>query len=260
MVPTELAFLKPWLTALVMPPMLGILLAALGLLLVLRQRRRLGTWLALLGLGSLWLVSCNAFAVWMAHTLLAQVPALDLATAAQTLKQQVQAVVVLGGGVQSRSREYAGAQPNEATAERLHYGVVLARSAGLPLAFSGGAGRAADQRTDTEAQVVQRWLAQTGMGTLRWTEGNSRDTRENAAMTSALLRKDGVTRIALVTHAWHMPRAQRAFEQAGLTVVPAPMGYTEAVHSPGLEWLPSEHGLRNSRQILRELLGSALGQ
>ena len=67
-------------------------------------------------------------------------------------------------------------------------------------------------------------------------------------------------RIALVTHAWHMPRAQRAFANAGLGVTPAPMGFTEPLHSPGLEWLPSVEGLRHSKEILRELLGMAFAK
>jgi uncharacterized SAM-binding protein YcdF (DUF218 family) len=254
----DFAFLKPWFTALAVPPASGMLIIGLGLAFMLRYRSRLGISVALLGLGSLWLVSCNGFAVWMGRTWLPQVPVLALSCASQTLRaQQVQAIVVLGGGAETRNREYGGAQPSSSTVARVHYGVVLARSSGLPLGFSGGLGWAADARSDSEAQAVQRWLAQLGLPALRWAESTSRDTQENALHTAALLRKDGVERIALVTHAWHMPRAQRAFELAGLTVVPAPMGYTEAVYATGLEWLPSDEGLRHSRQILRELLAMA---
>jgi uncharacterized SAM-binding protein YcdF (DUF218 family) len=262
MLPTELAFLKPWLTALAMPPALGLLLIGLGILLLLvRSRRRLGIFTITLGMAFTWLVSCNGFAVWMGRHWLPQVANIVLPTASQTLRQQkVQAIIVLGGGVESRSREYGRAQPNGSTMARIQYGAVLARSTGLPLGFSGGQGRAADKRSEPEAQSVQTWLSQLGLPPLRWAESQSRDTLENAQFTAALLRKDGVQRIALVTHAWHMPRAQRAFERAGLTVLPAPMGYTEPQYSPGLEWLPSEEGLRNSRAILRELLGTALAQ
>jgi uncharacterized SAM-binding protein YcdF (DUF218 family) len=256
--PPELNFLKPWLTVLALPPAGGLLVIALGLWLAQRYRSRLGMSVALLGLGSLWIVSCNVFAVWMGQYLLPSVPHLQLATAGATLKQQqVQGIIVLGGGAETRNREYGKAQPNGPTIARMHYGMVLARSSGLPVGFSGGMGWAADSSADTEASAVQRWMAQVGMAPLRWAESNSRDTSENAVMTAALLRKDGIERIALVTHAWHMPRAQRAFEKAGLFVTPAPMGFTDPVHSTGLEWLPSAEGLRHSRQILRELLGVA---
>jgi uncharacterized SAM-binding protein YcdF (DUF218 family) len=256
--PPELNFLKPWLAVLVLPPAGGLLIIALGLWLMLRYRSRLGISVALLGVVSLWIVSCNVFAVWMGQHLLPAVPHISPASAGTTLKQQqVQAIIVLGGGAETRNREYGKAQPNGSTIARMHYGMVLARSSSLPIGFSGGVGWAADTSSDTEAQAVQRWLAQLGMGPLRWSESNSRDTNENAVMTAAMLRKDGIERIALVTHAWHMPRAQRAFEKAGLLVTPAPMGFTEPVHSAGLEWLPSADGLRHSRQILRELLGTA---
>jgi uncharacterized SAM-binding protein YcdF (DUF218 family) len=259
--PPELDFLKPWLTVLALPPAAGLLIIALGLWLMVRYRSRLGISVALLGVASMWIVSCNVFAVWMGQHLLPAVPHIHLATASTTFKQQqVQAIIVLGGGAETRSREYDKPHPSGATIARMHYGMVLAKSTGLPVGFSGGVGWAADASSDTEAQAVQRWMAQLGMGPLRWSESNSRDTHENAVMTAALLRKDGIERIALVTNAWHMPRAQRAFEKAGLSVTPAPMGYTEPVYSAGLEWLPSADGLRHSRQILRELLGTALGK
>jgi uncharacterized SAM-binding protein YcdF (DUF218 family) len=244
-----------------MPPALGILIAAFGLLvLAMGSRRRMGASVIVLGLAVSWLVSCNGFAVWLGQHGLPQVAALDLPTASQTLRQQkVQAIVVLGGGVESRSREYGVAQPAASTVARMHYGVVLSRSTGLPMGFSGGQGWAADKRTLTEAQTVQAWLGQLGQPPLRWAESQSRDTTQNAQLTAALLRKDGIQRIALVTHAWHMPRAQRAFERAGLTVVAAPMGFTEPVYSPALEWMPSEEGLRNARSVMRELLASAIG-
>ncbi len=246
---------------LAMPPAAGLLVIVLGLWLMQRYRSRLGISVALLGVASLWIISCNVFAVWMGQNLLPTVPHISLATAGATFKQQqVQAIIVLGGGAETRSREYGKPRPSAATIARMHYGMVLAKSTGLPVGFSGGVGWAADATSDTETQAVQRWMAQLGMGPLRWSESNSRDTTENAVMTAALLRKDGIERIALVTHAWHMPRAQRAFEKAGLFVTSAPMGYTEPVHSAGLEWLPSAEGLRHSRQILRELLGTALGK
>jgi uncharacterized SAM-binding protein YcdF (DUF218 family) len=256
--PSELNFLKPWLTALALPPAGGLLIIGLGLWLMLRYRSRLGISVALLGVASLWIVSCNVFAVWMGQHLLPAAPHVSLATAGATFKQQqVQAIIVLGGGAETRNREYGNAQPNGLTIARMHYGMVLARNTSLPVGFSGGVGWAAQAQSDTEAQAVQRWMAQLGMGPLRWSESNSRDTRENAVLTAAMLRKDGIERIALVTHARHMPRAQRDFEKTGLIVTPAPMGFTEPLFFTGLEWLPSADGLRNSRQILHELLGLA---
>jgi uncharacterized SAM-binding protein YcdF (DUF218 family) len=90
--------------------------------------------------------------------------------------------------------------------------------------------------------------------TLRWIDKQSRDTAENAARTHDLLAPAGIHHIALVTHAWHLPRSQALFEQAGFTVLPAPMGFVLPSERPLLEWLPSAHGLTASRQVLREWL------
>lgn len=46
----------------------------------------------------------------------------------------------------------------------------------------------------------------------------SLDTRDNARFAAALLRRRGISHVALVTCSWHLPRAARAFEAAGLEV------------------------------------------
>src|SRR5690606_18964589 len=47
-------------------------------------------------------------------------------------------------------------------------------------------------------------------------ERSSRDTWENARHAAALLGPMGVRKVVLVTCAWHLPRARRLFERAGL--------------------------------------------
>ena len=95
---------------------------------------------------------------------------------------------------------------------------------------------------------------------MRWTESESRDTSGNARLLAPLLRHDGVHHIALVTDAWHMPRAVAAFERAGLRVSPAPMGFVLAGESALLKWMPSARGLLASQQVLREWLALAVGR
>ncbi len=260
-IPIDLSVLKPLATSLVLPPALPILLAVLGLVLMARYRSRLGSAIVLLSLAALWTVSCNGFAVWLNQRFLVQAAVVSPLAMAQTLAaQEVQAVIVLGGGVQLSSPEYGQPQPTPATIARMHYGVVLAKSSGLPLGFSGGVSWAASAQSDNEAAGVQRWLQQLNLPPLRWAESRARDTVENAQFTATMLKKDNIHRIALVTHDWHMPRAQRAFEAAGLSVLPAPMAITQAIYSPLLEWTPSADGLLHSRQVLRELLALAVGR
>lgn len=252
----ESAEWRPILSTLALPPMAPLLLIALGWLVGL-SRRWLGSALVLLGLATLWLLSCNGVAIWLSRGLLPSVQALPPATVASTLKQQdVQAIVVLGGGVSPYAAEYDGPLLSSYTAARVHYGAWLARESGLPLAYAGGLGwaNAGTPGHPTEAQAVQAMLSRADAPQPRWLDASSRDTAENARNMAALLRPAGVQRVALVTHAFHMPRSVRAFEAVGLTVVPAPIGFTERRQRALLEWLPSTAGLEASHQVLREWL------
>ena len=254
----ELGLIKPLLTNVALPPAAPLLLAFAGLMLASR-RKRIGLALAALSLAALWLLACHGTAVWLTRHALPQFQAIN----ADALKtRQVQAIVVLGGGLLSGAPEYAGLpQPTAFTAARLRYGVWLARQSNLPVAFTGGVGWAADgmQRV-SEADVAKQVALQDYGFRLRWLETASRDTWENAQLLAPLLQKDSVQRIALVTDAWHMPRSVTAFELAGFIVTPAPMGYAQPIESPLLQWLPSAQGLLISRQVLRECLGLAVAR
>lgn len=262
--------LKPLLAALALPPTLPLLMVLAGALLAWAgpgsrrqgsmkgvrggRLQRLGLVSVLLGAGGLWLLSCNAVAVWLARTALPHVTVLSPADAAQLKAKGVQAVVVLGGGVLPDAPEYGKAQPSAPTAARLRYGFFLAKASGLPLAFAGGVGwAAAGTEMPSEASTAVHMAKDNGLA-FRWLDADSRDTAENADHIRALLKPAGVEHIALVTHGWHMPRSQKHFEEAGFQVVPAPTGLIRPLERPALEWLPSAHGLTASRQVLREWL------
>lgn len=240
--------LKPTLTALVMPAASAPLLL---LVCFLKGWRRL----ALLAWGLLWLCSCQAVALWLSLHLLPQVTPITLD---DLKREKVQALVILGGGVNSQAPEYGQPTLAPEAMARLLYGLHLSRSAHLPMAYSGGKGWAAPQALETEADVANLSLTRLGAASIKWHENQSRDTRENARLTAALLQPEGVYRIALVTHAWHMPRSVRQFESAGFQVLPAPMGFMNSDLSPWLQWLPSGQGLRDTGVILREWLGLVL--
>jgi uncharacterized SAM-binding protein YcdF (DUF218 family) len=249
--------LKPILTALVLPPAAPVLLSLLGLLLVARKRAT-GLVLAATGLALLWLLSCQAVAVWLAQNTLPQFAPVSTVSLKNSAAQ---AIVVLGGGALPAAPEYGQAQASAATAARLRYGVWLARQSGLPLAFAGGKGwGAASNQTLSEAEVARRMVEQDYGLTLRWLDDQSRDTAESARLLRQQLKQDQVQRIALVTHAWHMPRSVLAFERAGFSVVPAPMAFILPNQNKILQWLPSADGLESSRHVLREWLALRVDQ
>ncbi len=255
-----LLFLKPILTGLVMPAAFGpLLVMALSVWALPRAPKRVGLRLPIclsggVGLG-LWLISCPAVAVWLSVHMLPQFKAVQ----ATDLKQlEVQAIVILGGGADAHTHEYDGPNLSSASMSRLLYGLHLANSTHLPMAFTGGKGWAAQAQQASEAEVADMVLARLRAPALRWQENQSRDTRENAQMTANLLQKDGITHIALVTHAWHMPRSVRNFENAGFKVLPVPMGYIQTHAQPVLQWIPSGDALKDSCAVLREWLGLRL--
>lgn len=253
----SLLALKPILTTLILPATSG-LLALFALLFWGWRRTRVGRLpLALAGVVTLlmWLLSCQAVAIWLSVHLLPHVSPIR----SDDLKHHnVQAIVVLGGGVDNEALEYNGPALSPDAMSRLMYGVHLSRTTNVPMAYSGGIGWAGANGQASEAQVAALALSRIGAPPLRWQEGQSRDTRENALLTAALLKNDGITHMALVTHAWHMPRSVRQFEAAGLHVTPAPMGYMRSDLSPMLQWLPSGKGLRDSGWVIREWLGLLL--
>lgn len=248
--------LKPILTTLVLPACSALLV----LLALSVWAWRCGTRvqsrvpIALTGLTTLllWLLSCQAVAIWLSLNLLPQISPVrpdDLK------RQNVQAIVVLGGGVGNDAVEYNGPALSSDAMARLLYSVYLSRRTQLPMAYTGGIGWAGQTNPTSEAEVAALALTRLGVPALRWQESQSRDTRENALLTAALLKGDDITHIALVTHAWHMPRSVRQFEAAGLQVTPAPMGYIRSDLSPLLQWLPRGKGLRDSSWVIREWLG-----
>ena len=249
--------LKPLATALILPSALLPLLIWAAMAWGWRRApvARAPLALAASAVMLLWLLSCQGMAIWLSQHVLPQVSA----TSPKALQQQgVQALVVLGGGVESNADEYQGPTLPPDSLARLIYGVHLAHSTGLPMAYSGGVGWAGDASQMPEAQVATLTLARLHAPALRWQDSTSRDTHENALRTAELLKAEGITRIALVTHAWHMPRSVRQFEAVGFEVTPAPMGFIRSDQHIVLQWLPSGRGLRDSSWVLREWLGLKL--
>lgn len=242
--------LKPLLSALILPPASPLLLIFAGLLL-LRFSKRWAQASIFSGALLLWVLSCSASAYGLNHLLLRSYP-----TLAPADLQKVQAIVVLGGGVKIYAPEYGQSVMGSAAYQRLVYGRYLKTLHDLPLFFSGGKGWGATAaQSQTEAQVAAYVLKRDFGMTFFLVDDESRDTRENALHSYALLSKQGITRIALVTHDWHMQRSLMQFEAAGFQVLPAPMGYIQPPMRWDTDFLPSAAGLEKTKIVLHEWLG-----
>ena len=239
---------------LLMPP--GLLL----LLLVLawwfrRSRPRLATFCFVLGAGGFWLMSLPVVVQWGA-TALEREPALARGEWA-SLAERADVIVVLGAGRERGDPAWGSDQPTGVALERERYAARLAKASGLPVLTSGGLHYGTPP---TEAKLMSDSLQEDFGVTVRWQEGRSRTTWENAQFTAELLQPLGLKRVVLVTQAWHMPRSVWSFEAAGLSVVPAPVGFlgtTTANAEPLGGWLPTFKSIWRSGQLLNEAVGQA---
>ena len=255
---------KPILAALILPPVPLLLLTLVGARLLL-PRRGLGWLLIFISVVLLWLSSCSGAARGLAQLFL-QPPAAMSFDRVRELRTEVAAkravaIVILGAGVEPFAPEYGVSSLQYPSLERLRYGLWLARETGAPVAFSGGVGWSQPDAA-AEAKVAAKIAAEEFNRPLKWQEEDSRDTRENALRTLALLKPAGIDHIVLVTHGYHMLRALRAFTEAAgpsVKIEAAPMGLARRVESPALEWLPSSRGFSQMRQTLRELIGRLAG-
>jgi len=231
------------LAALLLPPGILILLMAGGLALR-RTRPQLGTVLISGGLTTLYVLSMPL----TAHFLLGRWEPAPVTTTTGSAA----AIIVLGGGKSHDAPEYAGDTVLGATLVRLRYAADLHRRTGLPVLVSGGSPEGSAQ---SEAELMQRTLQQEFSVPVRWAETSSANTLENARLSHQMLAAENIRSVYLVTHAWHMPRAQLAFESAGFKVIPAATAYTTRHRTTVLDFLPDARALRDSALFFHEVIG-----
>lgn len=234
------------LAAILLPPGLLIILMACGLKL-LRACPRLGYSMLATGLLALYGLALPV----TAHFLLSRWESAVTAVAGNAAAAQ--AIVVLGGGKYYRAPEYGGDTVLASTLVRLRYAARLHRQTGLPLLVSGGS---PEGSAESEAEVMRRTLEQEFAVPVKWSEAQSANTLGNARLSYQILANEGLRTIYLVTHAWHMPRAQLVFERAGFRVIPAPTAFTTRYRLTVLDFLPNAQALRDSALFFHEVIGT----
>lgn len=244
--PELIGFLKDWL----LPPGILVLLLLLGVLL---WQRLLGRLLVLLGALALYLLSAPYSLTWLAAGL-EQDPSND---ANAIRAADARAILVFLAGRNSHAPELDGADAlSPLSLQRLHHAVQLHRQTGLPLALSGGA--TGDGEREGLALLAARELEDVYGVRPLIVEATSRNTWGNALESAQLLARADIRRVALVTSAWHMPRARYSAEQAGLTVIPAGTGFAAGRGDGPMklsDWTPSAKALALNRNLLHEYLG-----
>jgi uncharacterized SAM-binding protein YcdF (DUF218 family) len=131
----------------------------------------------------------------------------------------------------------------------------LAKATHLPILLAGGAPDASSSYELAESELSQKILKNEFQVEARWIENRSTTTEENAEFSAKLLKQERVTHIYLVTHFWHMPRAQAVFEKNGFKVTAAPIGFYQRNKFHPLDFYPSSAGIERTRFIWAQSLG-----
>ena len=234
------------LAALVLPPIGPLLVLIVGALAV-RRFPRFGRGLVWIGI-----VGFAGLSTWVVAGFLLQLvdvsPPLKLEDA-----KTAQAIVILGGGVRRDAPEYGGDTLGRLSLDRVRYGARVAKATGLPVLVAGGV---PERGVSAEAVVMRKALEEEYSVQVRWVEDRSRNTRQNAVESAAMLRRDGVRRVVLVAHGFDMRRARAEFEAAGLEVVAAPTFVASSRPFFLGDLVPNVAALQSSYYALYELLAN----
>lgn len=233
---------------LILPPSILILLLVLGMF-VWRKSARTAFIIILGATLCLYLLSLPTVASLLALPL----QRYDALTVVKIKKSSAQAIVVLGGGY-TYAPEYHGYTVAISTLMRLRYAAYLYHKTHLPILVTGGGTTEPDA---FEGPLMAKALQQEFNVPVKWIEGRSVNTEQNAKFSRALLQRANIKTIYLVTTAVHIPRAKWIFEKYGLHVIPAP---TDFVMKPGFEFwfLPKATAFFQSQNCLYEYFGLVL--
>ena len=231
--------------ALLVPPVSLVFVALIGLPIERRHRPigRFLAWFGVLGLLVLALPAVSGLLLTSLERNLPLTPPPD---------QPPQAIVILGGDVQRGGGPTPLVHLGPLSLERVRAGALLHRRTGLPILVTGGTLRTSEPPV---AVLMADSLVHDFQVPAQWVERESRDTWENARMSAAILREQGITSVYVVTQAWHMRRAIVAFADTGITVTAAPTQFDRVPMSDAGDFVPGVGGWRDSYYALHEWIG-----
>ena len=265
--------IKVLTAALLMPLPIFLLVAFVGLFLAWVGWRRLGLGLSLAGLVSLALLSWAPVADRLLapfesqYVALTEIPsqARNDADSNASLIAELDYVVVLGAGWDSKNARPAGLRLSESSVMRLSEGLrLLKEQSHLRLVVSGAS------RIDESPVAWGYRDAAVDLGVPLEkivALDTPTDTGAEARAFAAWLRKQGVkdlakVRFALVTSASHLPRAMHHFEKEGLKPVAAPARFKAFAENSAhfSYWIPSATHLRKTERAWYEFLAGLMVQ
>ena len=126
-------------------------------------------------------------------------PALD----PEALPDDAEAIIILGAAAARLAPEYGGTTVGSFALVRLRYGASLHRRTQLPVLVTGGPVHGMEV---TAAELMAETLEQELGTPVRWQERRAFNTHENALFAAEMLEAEGIRRVLVVTHAFHIQR------------------------------------------------------
>ncbi len=240
------------LTSLISPLGAALILGTLALLLSRSPRKKLSVACAAAAL--LWLGgwSLPVTANWISDEVGKDFP--PLTTEALSQLPKTAAIVLLGGGISPATATRPDPDLGSA-ADRVWLAARLYRSGRAPLIIASG-GHDPAASLHSEAAAMRPLLRDLGVPDAAIVlEERSRNTRQNALETAALLRERGIRRVLLVTSASHMARARKHFVEAGIEVVAAATDHERLDLADLRRFVPNASALELSARALKEWVG-----
>lgn len=245
----SLIFIHHLLQSFILPPFNSIILIIIGIWL-LNKSKEVGKAIIVVSCITLYMQSTPFFVYTLAGVI-------EQPSISQQQLDTTQALVILGGGIRNNAYEYPSKlSPNSFTLVRLQYAAFLAKQNTQKLIIVSG-GIAAPGK-HSEAEIMKDTLQKTFKVTNPiLVEEKSRNTDENAKYVAQILKQLNITKIAVVSQAFHLSRATALFRKYGIIAIPAStdyMGHYDRLLSTA-NFIPDAGTMANCAALLHELFG-----
>ena len=165
------------------------------------------------------------------------------------------AIVVLSGMVRTIEGEDGLAYEWGEASDRIFAGIDLINKQKAPLLILTG-GKLPWSVGRPEGEYLEKIALKNGVPSevIRITE-NVQNTDQEAKAVAKILNKTEPN-VILVTSAFHMPRAQKVFEAAGLSVSPYAVDFLSGVAKTKImDFIPNANAFKNTSFFIREIIG-----
>lgn len=181
----------------------------------------------------------------------------DRTVSYRDLTETYDAVIVLGGF--STDDPGQGQIQFHSATDRLMAGLKLYKTGrAKKLMISSGSG-SISRPDEKEALYIKEFLLEIGIPSEDLIiEGESKNTHENAVFSADILKRFQPNgKFLLVTSAFHMPRAKRCFEKAGLQITPFSVDHQAGPRGYTLDHLliPQTDSLLRWQMLIKEWIG-----